>query len=138
MTASATAPFDARDLDLDAVVAQIDERGYCVVENGGTGVVPFSHRFGRTPEAPTDCWRDDGVVLEGKAGSVALGHGAWYHSARPNTTDEYRCCLLGMYLKPCIIPQEDMHAQLEKIEAPSDLVRQLMGGNQHRPRSVGG
>lgn len=255
MTAFATAPLDARDLDLDAVVAQIDERGYCVVENvippevvaqaravlmdlvhaeatdaarqartqrvgeiavkhqvfrdllcnetvlsvwrrfvgediycsswsaniaypgfaqygwhvdypywsikppwpldfiagqtiwmlddftaanGATGIVPFSHRFGHPPEAPTDCWRDDGVVLEGKAGSIALGHGAWYHSARPNTTDEYRCCLLGMYLKPCLIPQEDMHAQLEKIEEPSDLVRQLMGGNQHRPRNVGG
>ena len=106
-------------------------------DNGATGVVPYSHRFGKPPEPPTDRWRDDGVILEGSRGSVALGHGAWYHTARPNRTNEYRCCLLGMYLKPCIIPQEDMYGQLAQLENPSELIQQLLGGKQHRPRSVG-
>jgi ectoine hydroxylase-related dioxygenase (phytanoyl-CoA dioxygenase family) len=108
------------------------------VENGATGVVPGSHRFGQPPEQPTDVWRDDGVVLEGKAGSIVLGHGAWYHTARPNTTDQHRCCLLGMYLKPFVIPQEDMRGQLAKIKDPSEMVQQLMAGKQHQPHSVGG
>lgn len=106
-------------------------------DNGATGVVPYSHRFGELPSPPTDRWREDGVVLEGRRGSVVLGHGAWYHTARPNITDQYRCCLLGMYLKPCLIPQEDMAGQLAQIDNPSELLERLMGGKQHRPRSVG-
>ena len=106
-------------------------------DNGATGVVPYSHKFGHPPEAPTDQWRDDGVILEAPRGSIALGHGAWYHSARPNRSDDFRCCLLGMYLKPCLIPQEDMQAQLARIDNPSEQVQKLMGANQHKPRSVG-
>ncbi len=73
----------------------------------------------------------------GTRGSVVLAHGAWHHTARPNTTDRSRTVLLGMYLKPCFIPQEDMHGQLAQIDDPSELVQKIMGGKQHRPSNVG-
>lgn len=106
-------------------------------ENGATGAVPYSHRLGRPPAPPTDRWRDDGEILLGARGSVVFAHGAWYHSARPNSTDRSRTVLLGMYMKPCFIPQEDMHGQLAMIDDPSELVQKIMGGKQHRPRNVG-
>jgi len=106
-------------------------------ENGASGVVPFSHRKGHPPENPTDQWRDDGEVLTGRRGSVVFAHGAWWHTARPNITDESRSCLLGMYMLPCFITQEDMRGQLTELENPSDLVRQVMGENQHVPSNVG-
>ena len=106
-------------------------------ENGATGAVPYSHRLGEPPAAPTDQWRDDGEILLGPRGSIAFAHGAWYHTARPNTTDQSRTVLLGMYLKPCFIPQEDMHGQLAQIDNPSDVVKKIMGSKQHSPRNVG-
>jgi len=106
-------------------------------ENGATGTVPCSHRFGRPPHEPRDRWCEEGIILEGGCGSVAFAHGAWHHTARPNRSDDPRCALLGMYLKPCLIPQEDMHSQLAGMDSPTELERKLMGGNQHRPRNVG-
>ena len=106
-------------------------------DNGATGAVPYSHRFGHPPEAPTDRWRDDGEIMVGQRGSIVFAHGAWYHSARPNITDQSRTVLLGMYLKPCFIPQEDMHGQLAQIDNPSEQLQKIMGGKQHRPKNVG-
>ncbi len=105
--------------------------------NGATGVVPFSHRFGGPPDDPTDKWRDDGKILTGRRGSVVFAHGAWWHTARPNHTDESRSCLLGMYMLPCFITQEDMRGQLMELHNPSELVREVMGENQHVPSNVG-
>ncbi|SVC39163.1 uncharacterized protein METZ01_LOCUS292017 [marine metagenome] len=106
-------------------------------ENGATAAVPYSHRLGCPPSPPTEQWRDDGEILTGARGSVVFAHGAWYHTARPNISDQSRTALLGMYLKPCFIPQEDMHGQLAEIENPSETVRKIMGGNQWQPRNVG-
>ena len=106
-------------------------------ENGATGAMPFSHRKGHPPDAPTDRWRPDGEILTGRRGSVAVAHGAWWHTSRPNRSSRPRSCLLGMYLMPWFIPQEDMRSQLARIEDPSDLVTQLLCGNQHAPRVIG-
>ena len=106
--------------------------------NGATGIVPGSHVAGHPPEEPRNLWREDGKVLTGVRGSVVFGHGAWWHTARPNRTAESRSCLLGMYIMPWFLPQEDMGAQLTELEQPSELVQQLLGAGQHRPRTVGG
>ena len=74
--------------------------------------------------------------MNGRRGSVVFAHGAWYHTARPNITDRSRTVLLGMYLKHCFIPQEDMYGQLAKIENPSEMVKKMMGGNQHQPKNI--
>lgn len=73
----------------------------------------------------------------GSRGSIVFTHGAWYHTARPNITTQSRTVLLGMYLKPCFVPQEDMHGQLAQIEDPSELLQKIMGGTQHNLRNVG-
>lgn len=106
-------------------------------ENGGTGVVPYSHKKGHLPEEPRNLWRDDGEILTGERGSVIVGHGAWWHTARPNCSARPRSCLLGMYMRPCVITQEDMRAQLDKLQTPSDLAKQLLCGNIYQPRIIG-
>ena len=82
--------------------------------------------------------RDEGEILTGTCGSVVFAHGAWWHTARPNITDQTRTCLLGMYIMPWFFPQEDMSSQLAELDNPSELVQQLLCGNQHVPRNVGG
>jgi ectoine hydroxylase-related dioxygenase (phytanoyl-CoA dioxygenase family) len=106
-------------------------------ENGATGGIPFSHRKGHPPNEPRGTWREDGEILTGARGGVIFAHGAWWHTARPNTTRQSRSCLLGMYQMPWLIPQEDMRGQLEELETPSERVQRLMCGKQHRPRDVG-
>lgn len=106
-------------------------------ENGGTGVVPGSHRAGHPPPEPRDIWRADGEILTGTRGTVVLGHGAWWHTARPNRSDKPRSCLLGMYMRPCVIPQEDMADQLARIDDADEVARQLMGASVYRPRNIG-
>ena len=61
----------------------------------------------------------------GVRGGVAIAHGAYWHTVRPNKTA--RSCLLGMYIRPCFIAQEDMRGQLAEIEDPSEEVKQLWG-----------
>ncbi|HJP29074.1 MAG TPA: phytanoyl-CoA dioxygenase family protein [Candidatus Latescibacteria bacterium] len=107
------------------------------LENGATAVVPGSHRKGHPPEEPRNRWRDDGQVVTGQRGSVVLAHGAWWHTSRANHSDAPRSCLLGMYIMPWFLPQENMGAQLAELETPSELVAQLLGGNQHQPVTVG-
>ena len=107
------------------------------VENGGTGAVPYSHLKQHPPPDPKDAWRHDAEIVTANKGSVVAAHGAWWHTARPNTSDKARSCLLGMYCRPCCITQEDMPAQLAQLEAPSELTTQLMGGNIYKPRIIG-
>jgi ectoine hydroxylase-related dioxygenase (phytanoyl-CoA dioxygenase family) len=106
-------------------------------ENGGTGVVPFSHRALVPPDRSGE-WREEAEIVTGVRGSIVVLHGALWHTARPNRTDRPRSGLLGMYIRPCCVPMEDMRGQLAEIPEPSDLVRQLMGANQRQPRDVEG
>jgi len=105
-------------------------------ENGGTGAVPYSHLHAHPPQLGPDEWPDDAEIITGSRGSVVFAHGAWWHCSRPNRTGRPRSCLLGMYIRKCCIPQEDMRCQLEEIENPTELVTQLMCGNQHQPRII--
>ncbi len=101
------------------------------VENGATGVRPYTHRKLHPPQ-PGDT-HDDAEIITGVRGSVLVANGAFWHTARPNTTDKPRSALLGMYMRPCCIPQEDMLSQIADIENPTDLVRQLLCEKQYRP-----
>ena len=106
-------------------------------DNGGTGIIPSSHRKGHrpAPEMASD-WYPDGEILTGVRGSVMVMHGATWHTARPNTSNAARSALLGMYTRPIYVTQENLRAQLADLDNPSDLVRQLMGANQHQPGVV--
>ena len=106
-------------------------------ENGATAVVPGSHKLLRPPEN-IRVWNPDGEILIGSKGSVVFMHGATWHTARPNTTSIPRTCLLGMYIRPHCLPQENMRGQLADIPDPAPLVEQLMGGNQRQPQDITG
>ena len=80
----------------------------------------------------------DAEILTGQRGSVMVFHGATWHSARPNRSNKARSALLGMYMRPFFVTQEDMQAQLAKLENPSEIVRQLMGAKRHQPGIIGG
>ena len=108
------------------------------VENGATADIPYSHKKGHPPPPETsNQWTDEGEIFVGTRGSIVFGHGAWWHTARPNQTARSLSCLLGMYLMPWFIPQEDMRGQLAQLTEPSELVQQLLCGKQHTPNSVG-
>lgn len=107
-------------------------------ENGGTGILPHTHRKGHPP--PREMareWQPEAEILRGVRGSVMVFHGAAWHTARPNQTDKARSALLGMYMRPFFVTQEDMSAQLAKIDNPSAIVRQLMGAKRHQPGIIG-
>ena len=107
------------------------------VENGGTGILPNSHLKGHrpAPEIATQ-WIEEAEVLTGQRGSVMVMNGRTWHSARPNVTDKARSVLLGMYIRPFYVTQENMRAQLADLENPSELVQQVMGANQWQPGVV--
>lgn len=106
-------------------------------ENGGTGVIPGSHRKLHPPDPATRrVNRNDAKIVEARKGSVVFLHGALWHSSRPNRANAPRSALLGMYLRPFCVPMENMRAQLDKIAAAgpvSDIARQLLGANQRQP-----
>ena len=106
-------------------------------ENGGTGIMPGSHKKGhRPPPDMVNEWHPEGEILTGVRGSVMVYHGATWHTARPNNSDKPRSALLGMYTRPCYITQEDMLAQLAFLQDPPEIVQQLMGAKRHQPGIV--
>ena len=75
---------------------------YSGPEDGPTVLVPGSHRFGRMPRSDESKWWEDGapvepVPLEGKAGSIAIWHGALWHGSRPRTAPGMRITLPYVY-----------------------------------------
>ena len=108
-------------------------------ENGGTGFLPNSHLKGHPPpKEMNEQWQPEAEILTGVRGSALVFHGALWHTARPNRTDKARSALLGMYTRPFFHTQEDMLAQLAKVENPSEIVQQLMGAKRHQPGIIGG
>jgi len=106
-------------------------------ENGGTGIMPYSHRKGhRPPSEIAGQWLQGAEILTGQRGSVMVMDGKTWHTARPNVTDKARSVLLGMYTRPFYVTQEDMRAQLADLDNPSERVQQLMGANQWQPGVV--
>lgn len=101
-------------------------------ENGATAGIPGTHRANCLPKLG-ERWTDEAEILTGPRGSVIFAHGAWWHTSRPNRTDRLRSALLATYTHTFCVPQEDMRAQLASIEKPSELVTQLLGGNQYQP-----
>jgi len=68
------------------------------VENGATGVVPFSHRSRiKTPEDEGARNRELVRPIEGEAGSVMLWHGGTFHMARGNSGQSIRVGLNVAY-----------------------------------------
>jgi ectoine hydroxylase-related dioxygenase (phytanoyl-CoA dioxygenase family) len=101
--------------------------------NGATRFIPGSHRRDHMPEHEGD-YDAEGVTVEAPAGSVIVSHGACWHTMGRNLTDAPRTAIFGRYARSYIVPQEDMKLQLPAIQAPSPLVRRLLGASQYVPQ----
>jgi ectoine hydroxylase-related dioxygenase (phytanoyl-CoA dioxygenase family) len=96
-------------------------------ENGGTRLVPGSHRRRRNP--PPDYTSEPGEVrLAAPAGSVLVLNGALWHSSGANRTDRERVCLIWFNVRSFLKPQFDVVNYLcdeayAEAQANPDLLR---------------
>jgi len=102
-------------------------------ENGATALVPKSHLLCRKPDEPLNAPHPNQIIAQAPAGSVLLFDGRMWHSSRANSTQSPRTCLLGMYIRSCCIPMENMREQLGMFDHPTELETQIFGGNQRQP-----
>lgn len=96
-------------------------------ENGGTRIVPGSHRFGHYPEQadqdhPT-------VAATGPAGCLFIFDGRLWHGTGTNRTDVDRPGILTTYSKPFIRAQENyaLSTSPAVLEDASPLELRLLG-----------
>ncbi len=102
-------------------------------DNGATVGIAGSHRRDHRPPNLQGDWSDHAEALTAPPGSVLFAHGAWWHASRRNRTNAIRAALLVTYTHTFCVPQDDMRRQLEYIDAPTDLVVELLGGKQYEP-----
>ena len=105
-------------------------------EDGPTVLVPGSHRWGRMPRPDEALWWEEGapvqpISLSGRAGSLAIWHGALWHGSRPRTTEGMRITLPFIYGRSYLQPihtwtdairEGDNRGFLEKYPALQDLL----------------
>jgi ectoine hydroxylase-related dioxygenase (phytanoyl-CoA dioxygenase family) len=101
--------------------------------NGATKFILGSHRRRHLPEHNGD-YDHEGVTVEAPAGSLIFAHGACWHSAGRNASDDPRTGIFGRYARSFIIPQEDLKYQLPAIVNASPLLERLLGKNQYVPQ----
>jgi ectoine hydroxylase-related dioxygenase (phytanoyl-CoA dioxygenase family) len=90
-------------------------------ENGGTVMVPGSHRWGpaeieafrlgRTPASPPP---PDAVALEMPAGAIAVFPGTLTHAAGANRSDKPRLAFTYQYCEPWLRTQENYYLAIPK------------------------
>ena len=115
-------------------------------DNGGTYLVPGSHRRNRSPDDPFDY--SEVMSLQGPAGTACVLEGRVWHGTGPNTSDgDTRVGLLNYWCRPWLRQQENMAVSLrdETIAAmPEELLRRVgfavhgtLGNVDPRPRGDG-
>ncbi len=125
------------DFDRDnenAEVVQIPPPSACNVlymlndfsaDNGGTRLVPRSHRTGRQP---TDALDLQPIAAEGPAGTAVIFEGRTWHGTGANTSDRVRLGLLATFCGPQFRTQENYTLGiLPEVydECPPELLHRL-------------
>lgn len=80
-------------------------------ENGGTRVVPGSHRWERGP-SPEEATEYDTVAVEGPAGGAFLFDGRLWHGTGANRTERRRHVILNYACVPWLRQQENFTVSL--------------------------
>jgi hypothetical protein len=96
-------------------------------ENGGTRVVPGSHRFGRPPAEGDPL---ETVAVEGPAGAIMVMDGRlWHRTGANRTRDRHRAALFGYYIQPWLRAQMNWNAVLDPAVAASlsPVTRERLG-----------
>jgi len=104
------------------------------IDNGATASIAGSHRRPYLPRLGHD-WTPEATILTGTRGSVIFADGAWWHTSRPNRTDDLRIALLNTFIRNFCVTQEDMRMQLAALPDADAEMRHLLGGTQYQPRT---
>ena len=105
-------------------------------ENGGTLVLPGSHRMEETP--PAEQFHGFAEQIVGRAGDIVLFDSLLVHAACANRSDTDRRALTLCLGRPFMKPQMDWPRFLPRPfqEKMPDRVRQLMGFNARVPENL--
>ena len=97
-------------------------------DNGGTRLVPGSHRSRRRP-VPDPAAHPDAVTILAPAGSLLLLHGGLWHASGPNVTERERVCLIALCMRPFLKPKFDLVHYLcdEAWDESTPALRRLLG-----------
>ena len=105
-------------------------------ENGGTVMIPGSHRWssaeveafrlGRTAATPPP---PEAVALEMPAGAIAVFPGTLVHGAGANRSAEPRLAFTSQYCEPWLRPQENFYLAVPKarVRAMAPALQSLLG-----------
>ena len=94
-------------------------------ENGGTFIVPGSHKFQTGPTDLNMVGKEVDIVQYPK-GSVVISHGAWWHSQGCNTTSKSRSCILGTYVQKWLSSKDDLVSQYDKMGYVDEMLRAVL------------
>jgi len=95
-------------------------------ENGGTRVVPGSHRFDHVPDLTRSY---DTLPIEMAAGSVMIFHGSLWHGGGANRTDARRVGIAMNYCAGFLRQQENQQLgiPLARVKRFPPRLQQLVG-----------
>jgi ectoine hydroxylase-related dioxygenase (phytanoyl-CoA dioxygenase family) len=101
------------------------------IENGGTHVVPGSHRFDRRPGRED---HPETVQVEMPAGSVVFYSGSLWHGGGENRSDARRVGLVNNYCAGYLRQEESQLLALsrERVAAFTPRLRKLVGYGTYR------
>jgi len=114
-----------------ATIWAIDE---FTAENGGTIIIPRSHKWGNEP--PTKEIIDKyAVPVVMPAGSVVFFASTLWHGGGPNTSNKSRLALSAHYSQPWSRPQENLFLVVPPSDVPqlSPRLQSLIGYSIHPP-----
>ncbi len=100
-------------------------------ENGGTRVIPGSHRWGdRTPTADDF---DRAIAVQMPAGSMVFFVGTLWHGGGANVSDSSRLCVTAQYCEPWCRTVENFSLSMPKstVRQCSEDVQRMLGYNIH-------
>lgn len=100
-------------------------------ENGGTRVIPGSHRWGdRNPES-NDLER--AIAVEMPSGSMVFFLGTFWHGGGANTADRARLCLTAQYCEPWCRTVENYSLSMPKslVQQCSATIQTMLGYSIH-------
>lgn len=95
-------------------------------ENGGTNVVPGSHKWARFPDVPR---HDDQIPVEGNAGTALVFEGRTWHCTGTNQTNQKRHGILSYYCRGWLRTQENhtVSTRPNIVADASPILRRLLG-----------
>ncbi|MFI2758358.1 phytanoyl-CoA dioxygenase family protein [Streptomyces echinatus] len=101
-------------------------------DNGGTVLLPGSHRWG-DERRPTD--QDSRTTAEMPSGSCVFFVGTLWHGGGANTSHHPRLALTAQYCRPWLRPQEafTLSTSRDTVRAVSEDIRRMLGYSIHPP-----